>query len=270
MHGGVGRHDAEVHLDRRYVGGAEQQRRPERGRRPEQLPRGHVEREEPQRDDGGPDEAGDDALREQRVALKKGQPEGALLPRGTVQVGHENEPRQHVGDDDLRPRHHRDASRPARQQARVEDQLLRHEAERHGEQEARRHTQRGDRAGHRDTEQREHREVHDRVGGDQTERGRRDVLPRQRAREHGRRVERPAGEGVHQEKPQCDNEAGEEPADDAVSDQLIDGSLHRSLLLLGWRGRAAGGAPLTEYRASPASRNRFRYGALPRRFPILS
>jgi len=107
----------------------------------------------------------------------KNHSEWAPIPRGAVQVGDEDESRQHVGDDDLRPRHRRDAARPAQQQPRVEDQLLRHEAERDGEQQARRRPQGGDRPGQRDAEQPEHREVYHGVGGHQSERRGRDVPP---------------------------------------------------------------------------------------------
>ena len=150
-----------------------------------------------------------------------------LIPRGPVEVPHEDEPREHVRCDHVRPGNDRDTGPVAQQQAGVERQFLGHQAEQHAEQQARRGSQHGDRPGHADAEQREHREVDDGIGRDQSERRGTDRLAGEGAGERRRRVEGPACDGVHHEEPERDHQPREEPADDAVGDQVVDGPLHR-------------------------------------------
>jgi len=88
-----------------------------------------------------------------------------------VEIAHEDEPREDVRGDHVRPRDHRDSGRVAQQQARVERQFLRHQTEQDAEQQTRRRSQRGDRHGHRHAEEREHSEMHDGIGRDEPERG---------------------------------------------------------------------------------------------------
>ena len=120
---------------------------------------GHVQREEPERNGGRPDEPGDQPLREQGVTFEGCESERVLIPRGAVQVRHEDETRQHVGGDHMRPRHHRDARGAAERQPRVEHQFLCDQAEHHAQQQARGRSQGRERGRHGDAEQREHAEV---------------------------------------------------------------------------------------------------------------
>jgi hypothetical protein len=71
------------------------------------------------------------------VGPERGEPERVLVPLGPVQVRHEDEPGQHVGRDDVRPRDQRDAGRAAEQERRVKNELLRGDAERHAEEQSR-------------------------------------------------------------------------------------------------------------------------------------
>src|SRR5439155_16793796 len=105
MEDSVGRHYAEVNLHRVLVRSAEQECRTQPGWCTERVAGGDVEREEPEGYDAGSDQAGDETLREERVTPESRPPERMLIPCGPVQVVHEDEPRQHVRSDDVRPRH---------------------------------------------------------------------------------------------------------------------------------------------------------------------
>ena len=207
MHDGVGRHDPEVELDVCDVRGAEQQGGSQRGRSPQRVARDDIEPEEPDRDGHRPDETRDQAAGEQGMALEGCQPERTLVPRGPVQIGHENESREHVGGHDVRPRNQRDPGGTAQRQPRIEDQLLRAESEEDAEEQPRGRPETRDRSRRRDAETGEDREVHHRVRRDHAKRRPRGCVTCERARQHGRRVERPAGHRIDHQEPQRDNQA---------------------------------------------------------------
>src|SRR5439155_458147 len=208
-----------------------------------------------------PDQPRHEAPRKQGVPLESGEPQRALVRPGAVEIPHENPPRQHIRRDDMRPRDHGHARRAAEQQARIEHQLLRHETERHAEQQPWRQPQCPDCGGHRDAEQREHREVHHGVSRHDPERGCHDVLACERSRQHRRCVERSPRQRVDHEKPQGDRQPREQAADRAVSDTLVDGWSHRSLRKDHAYSISRGAA-----RAQPAQA---RPMAFPAGFPIL-
>ena len=65
----------------------------------------------------------------------------------------------------------------------------------------------------------------------------------QRSREGGGRVKGSTGDGVDHEEPERDHQAREEPADDAVGDQVVDGPLHEGILLTGCLEAISRGVP---------------------------
>jgi hypothetical protein len=186
------------------------------------------------------------SLREERVTFQGGEPERVFIPRGPVQVRHEDEARQHVGGDHVRPRHHCDAGCAAEREPRVEDQFLGDQAEHHAQQQPRGRSQGGEGGRHGDAEQREDGEVDQGIRRHQSERRGEDVLPGERAREGGRRVKRPAREGVDHEEPEGDHQAREQATDYAICQHRVQRPFHDC---------PSCGGFFTQYRAQPYARN---------------
>src|SRR5437667_1188533 len=205
-----------------------EQRHAQELRRPERLALDRVDREEPERDDGRPDQARDDALAQHGApGADQGARERAV---GAEEVPEHRDRGEQVADQD-RPPHERPEDGPAERADHAEDEDLEGGEQDHEGDEQRRLALAQRQEARRDDAERDERQAVDHrvaedVGHRDLEPDRRAGTPEDCAAEEPRRQEGPAAREVEEEEPHRDDDRADQTGKDNRSPHRTPRSLN--------------------------------------------